>query len=39
MADSHGQQRIVFDKCFDEIAYHVVQVLILQKVFLSYNAI
>ena len=33
MAASHEQQRVVFDKCLDEIANHVVQALISQKVF------
>jgi septal ring factor EnvC (AmiA/AmiB activator) len=33
MAASHEQQRLVFDKCLDEIANHVVQALISQKVF------
>ena len=32
MAASHEQQRLVFDKCLDEIANHVVQALISQKV-------
>ncbi|XP_057372310.1 serine-rich adhesin for platelets-like [Daphnia carinata] len=31
MAANHEQQRIVFDKCLDEIANHVVQALISQK--------
>ncbi|XP_046461314.1 flocculation protein FLO11-like isoform X3 [Daphnia pulex] len=31
MAASHEQQRLVFDKCLDEIANHVVQALISQK--------
>ena len=32
VAAVHDQQRLVFDKCLDEIANHVVQALISQKV-------
>lgn len=31
-AAGHEQQRLLFDKCLDEIANHVVQALISQKV-------
>ena len=37
MSAQHEQQRLLFDKCLDDIANHVVQALISQKVRNTFN--